>query len=278
MAEAFRPKDLSEAVAIAAGRNVTLAAGCTDLFAATRARAIAAPVLDLTALDGLKGIGAGADGCRIGALTTWTDIARAHLPPAFDALRAAAREVGAVQIQNAGTIGGNLCNASPAADGVPCLLALDASVELASVAGTRVMRLSDFLTGPRRTDLRRGEILTGVLVPKAALGGRSAFGKLGARRYLVISIAMAAVRIESDGDRITAAAIAVGACGPVAVRLRDQEEALLGVPPAEAAARIEPRLVAGALSPIDDIRADADYRRVAATEIVRRAVARAVAP
>ena len=110
-----------------------------------------------------------AGGLRIGACTTWSAIRDAALPPAFDALRAAAAEVGGGQIQNAGTIGGNLCNASPAADGVPPLLALDAEVELASAAGTRRLPLAAFLRGPRRTDRRPGEMLTAVLIPAAAL-------------------------------------------------------------------------------------------------------------
>ena len=92
-------------------------------------------MLDITGLGELRGIARGPGGLRIGACTTWAEIRDAALPPAFDALRAAAAEVGGRQIQNAGTIGGNLCNASPAADGVPPLLALDAEVELASAAG-----------------------------------------------------------------------------------------------------------------------------------------------
>ena len=138
-------------------------------------------------------------GLRIAACTTWSEIRDAALPPACDALRAAAAEVGGRQIQNAGTIGGNLCNASPAADGVPPLLALDAAVELASAAGTRRLPLAAFLLGPRRTDRRPGEILTAVLLPEAALAGRSVFLKLGARRHLVISIAMVAVRLDVAG-------------------------------------------------------------------------------
>ena len=136
-----------------------------------------------------------------------------------------------MQIQNAGTIGGNLCNASPAADGVPPLLALDAEVELASAAGTRRLPLAAFLHGPRRTARRPDELLTAVLIPAAATEGRSAFLKLGARRYLVISIAMVAARLATADGRVTAAALAVGACGPVATRLPAVEAALVGHPP-----------------------------------------------
>jgi CO/xanthine dehydrogenase FAD-binding subunit len=125
-----------------------------------------------------------------------------------------------VQIQNSGTVAGNLCNASPAADGVPPLLALDASVELASVAGTRRLKLDDFILGPRRTARRADELLAAILIPKPRAAAHSHFLKLGARRYLVISIAMVAAAIESERGKITTARVAVGACGPVAQRLR----------------------------------------------------------
>lgn len=273
MAELFRPRTLQDAVAIAARGGVTLMAGCTDLFPATQAQSLRGPMLDLTAVEGLRGIARDGVGWRIGATTTWAEMARAELPPAFDGLRAAARVVGAVQIQNAGTLGGNLCNASPAADGVPPLLTLDASVELVSATGKRVLPLTDFLTGPRRTALRPGEVLAAVLIPDDA--GRGVFLKLGARASMVISIVMVAARVVVQDDRVVRAALSVGACSPVALRLPAQEAALVGAPVAEAAGRIDADLVT--LAPLTDIRADADYRRGAAVTLLRRAVAEAVA-
>jgi CO/xanthine dehydrogenase FAD-binding subunit len=193
------------------------------------------------------------------------------------ALQQAARVVGGRQVQVAGTIGGNLCNASPAADGVPPLLALGAKVELASTAGLRQMPLADFLLGPRRTALAAGELMTAVLIPEAGLGGRSAFVKLGARSHLVISIAMAAARVEVLAGWVVRAAVAVGAASPVACRLPLVEAALAGVPVAKAAARVRAADVRAALSPIDDVRATAAYRAEAAVELVRRALAEALA-
>jgi CO/xanthine dehydrogenase FAD-binding subunit len=231
-------------------------------------------VLDVTAVGELRGIRQDSRGFRIGACTSWSEIRDAALPPAFDALRAAAAEVGGRQIQNAATIGGNLCNASPAADGVPPLLALDAEVELASAAGRRRLPLADFLRGPRATARGPGELLTAVLVPAAAARGRSAFLKLGARRYLVISIAMVAARLVIDGGRVREAALAVGACSPVAVRLPACERRLVGAPAGSGLARhIATAEVAAALSPIADVRARAGYRAEAAAELLRRAVA-----
>ena len=278
MSDYFRPRELAEAVRIASEAPVTLAAGCTDIYPATEGPALRGTVLDLTAIEALRGIAESPEGWRFGALATWAEIVRAGLPPAFDGLKAAAREVGSAQIQNAGTLGGNLCNASPAADGVPCLLTFEAEVELVSARGSRHLPLSDFIAGPRRTALAPGEILAAVHVPRGAGAGQGAFVKLGARRYLVISIAMAAARVEVEAGRVARAALSVGACSPVAVRLPRLEAALAGAPLAAAAERVVPELVAPALAPISDVRAEAGYRAEAAVEILRRALGLALAP
>ncbi len=270
-----RPESLPEALALMAQGNWRVLAGGTDLYPATQAQVLSGPMLDLTALPDLHGIAARNGGLWVGACTTWAEIAAADLPPALHMLQQAAREVGGRQIQAAGTIGGNLCHASPAADGVPPLLALDASVELARPDGTRRMLLSAFLTGPRRTALAPGEILTAVVLPAFALRGRSAFLKLGARRHLVISIAMVAARIVADSGRVAEAALSVGACSAVAVRLPEVEAALAGAPLDHAAGRIDGAVVAAALAPLDDLRGTAAYRVHAAAELLRRAVVQA---
>ncbi len=266
------PDDVAAAVEMRAGGCAVLAGG-TDLYPQHVGRPMVAPLLDIAGLDELRGIEAGPEGVRIGTLTSWADVATAsHLPSAFDGLRAAAREVGSVQVQNAATLGGNLCNASPAADGIPPLLTLDASVELRSTAGTRWLRLEDFLTGYRETALRPDELLTSVLIPAGLDGARSTFLKLGLRRYLVISVVMvaAAVVLDPEGG-VAEARIAVGACSPIAQRLRSLEAALVGrrtdVEPDEIAEHL------ATLSPIDDVRATADYRREAAAVLVSRALA-----
>jgi CO/xanthine dehydrogenase FAD-binding subunit len=266
---------MTEALRQIAGGGWVLLAGGTDLYPGAASQ-LAGRVLDMTHLPGLTGITSG-QGLRIGALTPWSAIAAADLPPACFALQQAARQVGGVQIQNAGTIGGNLCNASPAADGVPPLLVMGAEVELVSQTGVRRLGLEAFLRGPRRTALEPGEMLAAVVVPRAGLDGRSAFVKLGARSHLVISIAMVAARLAVDAGRVVGAAVAVGACSPVAVRLPAVEAALVGTPVGEAMVRVRAEDVQAALAPIDDVRAAARYRRVAAVELVRRAVAEALA-
>jgi CO/xanthine dehydrogenase FAD-binding subunit len=246
-----RPTTLSELRANLAAGPFRILAGGTDLYpgAATQ---LDGDILDVMAVPGLRGITADGD-LRIGACTTWTEVAEADLPPALHALQQAALQVGGRQIQNAGTIGGNLCNASPAADGIPPLLACDARVELTSSTAIREVPLAEFLLGPRKTARAADEVLSAVIVPQAALGGRSAFVKLGARAYLVISIAMVAARVTVQNGRITDCAIAVGSCSATAQRLRGAEAALIGGTVSDAVARLDPQLIASALAPIDDI-------------------------
>ncbi|MDO9502836.1 xanthine dehydrogenase family protein subunit M [Falsiroseomonas sp.] len=268
-----RPTTLQNALAIRAGADVAVLAGGTDIFPARTARAAWGDpthkdVLDLSAIPGLRDIEETAAGWRIGCLATWSTLMRAKLPPIFDGLKAAAREVGGMQVQNRGTLVGNLVTASPAGDGIPNLLALDAAVEVASPHGLRVLPVAAFLTGYRATALAADELVTALHVPRLenAQGG---FRKLGARHYLVISIAMAAGVIATDAaGRVTEARIALGACSAVAQRLPGLEAALRGVERAKAAQLVQPHHLAG-LSPIDDIRATAAYRRDAALVLLR---------
>lgn len=273
-----RPTALSDALRIRCESAPLVLAGGTDVYPATKAQILAQPVLDISAVETLRGIECNGDGVRIGACTTWSDIIAADLPPAFDALKLAAAEVGARQIQNVATIAGNICNASPAADGVPPLLVLDAEVEMASMHEIRKVPLAQFITGVRQTILRDDEIVTALHIPEAALDGRSSFLKLGARKYLVISIAMIAARIAVANGVVCDAALSVGSCSAVAVRLSTIEATLVGQPArAGLSGHIADADVAAALSPIDDVRASARYRNQVAAELVRRAVEEALA-
>ncbi len=274
-----QPTSVKEAVELLAADAWVMLAGGTDFYPGLGEGPVSGPVLDISRIDALRGISRDNDnaGWRIGALATWTQLVRKDdLPAAFDCLKQAAVEVGSVQIQNRATIVGNLCNASPAADGVPALLVLNAEVELTSVHATRRMALSEFLQGNRQTARRREEIVTGVFIPDDATQGSSAFFKLGARRYLVISIAMVAARIELDAaGLVKTAAVSVGACSVVAQRLSDLEKELIGASPEDISSVPDARHL-DCLSPIDDVRAPAGYRLDAALEGVRRALAACV--
>ena len=221
----FRPGTLDEAVQALAAQGGQILSGGTDFFPALGDRPVTSPVLDVSGIAEIKGITLDAD-YRIGGLTTWSEVIATPLPRSFDALKSAAREIGAIQIQNRGTVAGNLCNASPAADGVPPLLALDAEVELASAAGWRRLPLSDFIVGNRKTLRRADEILTAVIVSRTLACRPFPFLKLGARRYLVISIAMVAAVVEGCAGLVAEARVAVGSCSVKAQRLVALERAL----------------------------------------------------
>jgi CO/xanthine dehydrogenase FAD-binding subunit len=267
----LRPATLELALDALGERALTVVAGGTDHYPARVGRPVEDDVLDITAIEGLRGIEERADHWHLGATTTWTDVIAAGLPPLFDGLVLAAKEVGGVQIQNAGTVCGNVCNASPAADGVPVLLALEARVELASARGLSVVPLECFLLGNRSTRRAPDELVTGLILPKPA--GRTAghFLKFGARKYLVISIVMTAAVVAVDAaNRVTHARVAVGACSPVARRLPELEGALVGCPADASLGDVVHARHLAPLAPIDDVRGTRDYRLDAAVTLVRR--------
>jgi CO/xanthine dehydrogenase FAD-binding subunit len=252
----------------------TLLAGGTDFYPSRVGMTPRDDVIDVTALDELRGIEEREADWYFGATTTWTEVLEAGLPPLFDCLKLAAREVGGMQIQNSATIAGNLCNASPAADGVPPLLALDARVEIASADARRSLPLDKFILGPRRTALRANELVSALVIPKPRHAARSDFLKLGARKYLVISIAMVStVLVHADGV-VRAARVAVGSCSPVAVRIPLLENALLGQRLDRDLSAIPTAEHLAVLSPIDDVRASATYRTEAALALIRRSLER----
>jgi xanthine dehydrogenase small subunit len=254
--------------------DLKIVAGATDVYPAQATQmgwgnVSTHDILDISAIDFGARWTTTVTGWSLNPLTTWDNVGTAKLPPIFAGLKAAARQIGGAQVQNRGTVVGNICNASPAADGVPPLLALDAEVEISSLARVRYLRLADFITGNRTTALQPGEIVTALIIPKQS--GRSIFLKLGAREYLVISIATVAATIDRDTEgRVRAAKIAVGACSAVAQRVPRLEAALIGHLPT--AGLVKPEHLSG-LAPIGDIRASADYRRHAAWTLTRDAIA-----
>jgi CO/xanthine dehydrogenase FAD-binding subunit len=267
-----KPTTVDEALALLGEGAWRILAGGTDFYPAQGSKPFRDSVLDINGLAALRGIAETGSHWVIGARTTWTDIIRHPLPPAFDALKQAAREVGSAQIQNVASVAGNLCNASPAADGVPGLLTLDAEVELRSAAATRHLPLRDFILGNRRTALQASEMVTAIRVAKPGATGTSAFVKLGARRYLVISIAMVAARLVVENGAVTEAAVAAGSCSVVAKRLAGVEAALRGLAVGPSLADAVLSAPMAELSPIADVRGSAEYRLDAVREIVARAV------
>lgn len=269
-----KPVSLPQALAALAHCDAKIVAGGTDFFPALGRGKAPANMVGISSIPELRGVSSTDTTWSIGAATTWSEIVHEDLPPAFDGLKAAAREIGSIQIQNAGTIGGNICNASPAADGVPPLLTLGATVELRSVRGARLVGLADFITGVRRIDLRADELVYALHIPRISNAAKSQFLKLGSRKYMVISIAMVSVVILLDrGRRIEMARVAVGSCSAVAQRLVGLEVNLIG----KCAAQLVEApdiwsMHLGTLSPIEDVRGSAEYRLHAVAELCARAV------
>ena len=277
-----RPRALAEALDLLARERYRLLAGGTDLMVALESQTAVSgvPLLDLWPLDELRGIAvvaaedaSWAPYLEIGALTTYADlrsspIVQEHLP-AFGAMAAT---VGAAQIQNRGTIGGNVVNASPAGDTLPLLLATDAVIVAASVRGTRPIRASGFWTGYRRTALAQDELVTRVRVPLPA--GRSVrFRKVGTRRAQ--SIAKASVALSWREDAAAGwldVRVALGAVAERVIRAPRTEGLLEGARPSATLAGEAARLVATEITPIDDVRSTAEYRRHVVGRVLRRMI------
>ncbi len=271
----LRPSDLSQALIMAERFGPRLMAGGTDFYPVLADRAVTCDVLDLSAVPELREITrlqrGGVHFLRMGAMVSWSDVLRHPelSSRGFLALRQCAKEVGGPQIQNRATLVGNVCNASPAADGIPVLMALGANLEIRSSEARRWMSLENFVKGARKIALAPGEIVTAIEVPLMSTPVNSLFLKMGSRRYLVISIAMLAAqwqRGKNGGCRI-----AVGACSPVARRLEPLETWYLeGMPTGKKAKALEASLKL--LSPISDVRADQVYRRDLASVLCEKLI------
>ena len=274
----YRPDKINEALDSLSREKLTIAAGCTDLLPSTQQDNLGDNILDISGIKSLRNIDFENGFRRIGSGVTWTDIVENNnLPNCYDMLKECSFEIGSQQIQNLGTIGGNLCNASPAADGVPCLLSLDASIELLSVNGKRVLKLENFIKGSRKTELQNNEILSAILIPKEAEIGLSSFLKLGARKYLVISIAMIACKLNLEKDIISDIAISVGSCSAVAKRIKSLENLLIGKSIKDELTTIILNYnYKNYLSPINDIRGTNTYRLKASKVLVKDTIIKTI--
>ena len=274
------PATVAEAAALQAegGATARFLAGGSDLFLALeRADPPVTRVIDLKGIPALAEIAVASDGgVRLGAAVTMAAIERHdHLATRYPALAAAAAAVGGPPIRNRATVGGNVCNASPAADTSPVLLALGAMAVVAGPGGERELPLAGLWRGPGRITLAPGELLCALRLPARPPRSGCGFQRL-TRSAMDIAIVNAAAAVTLDGaGRIASAAVALGAVGPTVLAVAGLKEALAGSPPDdETLARVE-RLAAAAARPIDDHRASAAYRREMAGVMARRAMAEA---
>lgn len=275
------PRTLAGAYAALAEAPTRPIAGGTDLMVALTGELGSPPdrVLDLWHLDELRGIAldGDGDGVSLGALTTYTDIRRSalcreHLP----ALLEAAATIGAAQIENRGTLGGNIANASPAGDMLPVLLALDATIVCGSLRGERSVPAEAFWTTYRTTALGPDELVTRVHVPITA-GRETRFRKVGTRRAQSISKVVLALswRDAGPGGPWTDVRLGLGSVAPTPIRARLTETALEGRPPTPETADRAAETLAAELHPINDVRSTAEYRRLVAARVLHRLVRQA---
>jgi len=271
-----RPTSLAEAYLALAGSPIRPIAGGTDLMVALTGELGDPPerILDLWKLDELRGIALDGDAVAIGALTTYTEIRRSaicreHLP----ALVEAAATIGASQIQNRGTLGGNIANASPAGDTLPVLLALDASLVCGSMRGERTLAAEAFWTAYRTTALAPDELLLRVRIPLAA-GRETRFRKIGTRRAQAISKVVLALSYLDAGPSAPwrSVRLALGSVAPTPIRARATEAVLEGRRPDPETADRAAEALAGELRPIDDVRSTAEYRRLVAARVLHRMI------
>jgi xanthine dehydrogenase small subunit len=266
------PATLSEALALRAEGGWRPLAGGTDLMVQLEADVAEPPerVLDLSRLDELRGVSTDGYDVSIGALTTYTQLR--HSPVISARLRAlteVAATVGAAQIQNRGTIGGNVCNASPAGDTLPVLLAVDAVFECASTAGIREVAARDFWTGYRQIALREDELLVRIRFA-VDRSRRTRFRKVGTRAAQAISKVVLALSYRDDDGIWRDVRVALGSVAPTTIRATRTEAVLEGTRPREAVADEAARVLADEIEPIDDVRSTAGYRRSVSGRVLHR--------
>ncbi len=273
-----RPATLEEALHLLErlGDGAVVLAGGTDLIPQIRSGA-AHPedTVDISRLDELRGLSVKGAQLHIGPLATHAELAASALVrEAAPALAAACATIAAPPIRNSATLGGNLANASPAADTAPPLLALNATLQLSDRRRSRSLPIYDFFVGPGSTILEDGELITAVSVELPAYRSASVFAKFGKRNAMAIAVASVAVYVAVDpgSGAITEARVALGSVGPTPFRALEAERVLRAGTGGAAEIQAAATCAANATQPIADLRASADYRRLLASILVQRAI------
>lgn len=269
------PSSMEEALNILAevGPETCILAGGTDLMVQWRSGIMDVParVVSILGIPKLQSITEVDQEIYIGACVTHAELKRSTLVQKFaTSTRMAAGLVGGMQIQTRGTIGGNIVNASPAGDLVPALLVADAEVVVIGLEGERRMPLVDFFKGYRQVDLRPGELLSSIVLEKKKHEDYESFIKLGPRAAQAISKIMAAIRLRLNDGQVESVAVALGSVAPTAIRLAGFEEWLAGKTMESLNIDEVEHRVSDAISPIDDIRSTARYRKWVSGRIVRK--------
>jgi CO/xanthine dehydrogenase FAD-binding subunit len=270
--EVINPHSLPEALdALSADAHLVPLAGATDLMVSLEAGNLPpCTFLNLQELPELKAIRAAGDGVVLGALTTYRDVRIGSVAEQFPLLALAAREVGALAIQNRGTWAGNIANASPAADGVPALMAYNAEIELTGKKGSRTVPLATFYSGYKRMDRRPDELITAIHLPLPGANWREYFRKVGARRFQAISKTLLAGRIRFAADRaVEDIRMVFASVAPHTLRAIQTENLVRGRQLTRELIDEVAEAIQDEIHPIDDIRSTEAYRRRVTANLVR---------
>jgi CO/xanthine dehydrogenase FAD-binding subunit len=271
---AYSVETLAEAFRVLAehGRGVRVVAGGTDLMVLMNAHQLdAARFLDIWRVGELRGITDEGERLRVGALVTYTELIRSPLVGRdAPALVAASRTIGAIQIQNRGTLGGNIVNASPAGDSLPVLAACDAELEIGSSRGLRRVAFNEFYTGYRQTVLAEDELLVAVRLPKLQANERDFFYKVGTRRAQAISKVVMAARAAATAGVINSIRISIGSVAPTVIRAPQTEALLAGQTLSPALIKQAQETVMREVSPITDLRSTEHYRRTVTGNVLAK--------
>lgn len=273
MVDGYLPKDLSEALKILKEKDVTIYAGGTDLMVRNKNTASLLPkfnkdLLYIGNLKELKEIKESDDNLEIGAACTLSALLRSKEVP--EVLKEAIRQIASPAIRNMGTIGGNICNASPAGDTLPVIYALDAKLKLTSENSSREVCIKDFILGPRKILLEKNEILENIIIPKAEFN-KTYYEKVGARKASAISKLSFVGLAEIENEKIKEIRISIGSVAPKVVRIKEAEDILIGINMNDLESKMEEvkKVYSKEIVPISDQRSTATYRKAVALRLIQ---------
>lgn len=262
------PRTIEEAIAALSDNNKQVIAGGTDLMVLVSEGSLEpTSLVNIECIEELKNIVIEEDTLKIGSMVTFSEFLKSNLIPGeLKCLKEAAIHTGGPQIRNGGTLGGNICTASPAGDMISALLALEAKVQVEGIDGIRSIELKNFFVGPKKTVMKKNELLTFIYVPLKKMGN-STFLKIGKRNSLIIATANMSMYMNYT-DKVEDIKIAVGSVSPTPLRVLKCEEYLLGKTITKETVEVAKSILQDTISPITDLRATASYRNKVAANML----------
>lgn len=270
--EVFIPNSVEELLTHIDNDRRRLASGCTDIIASQRVgKLIPKPIIDINSIEEIKKIYEAGNKVYIGANVPISDLLESDIVNKnFKLLSKAAGTIGSPQIRNRATLGGNIANASPSGDSILALTLLDAELILKSLSGERTVRIKDFIKGVGSTELHRDEFIEYIVLEKKFEGWKSYFEKVGLRNAVVISVCSMGIIYKMNGNIIADIRIAYGAVAPKVMEISEAENLMKGKSISREILGKTREIIESTVTPIDDVRATAEYRRVVSGKLIMR--------